>query len=164
MQFETTGPANLLLCFQVLAPWQKKDAEDTSTTVRAIRWQRTCLLSLLQLTQLVLQYPSLDATVSLTELVKTATKWLQDGIKALCGQLVEQQPAVQKSAWEAAATPAAALSEDGSSRGSNMINSPNAIYVQVGGCPCTFWDMQQNRTGVTARCCLLCGSGGHTHA
>lgn len=138
----------------MLAPWQKqKDSEDPSSIIKAIRWQRTCLLSLLQLTQLVLQYPALDATVSLTELVNTATKWLQDGIKAVCGQLVEQKPAKEKAAGQVAAKPVAAASEEDSPRGIININRPDARYVQVSGC--ALQDVQHGSSAVTAAACLL---------
>jgi hypothetical protein len=55
-----------------------------------LRWQRTCLLSLLSLTQLHLQFPSSESAVGVAELLSIATAWMQDSIKAVCGQ--RQQP------------------------------------------------------------------------
>lgn len=77
-----------------------------------LRWQRTCLLSLLSITQLHLQYPSSESAVSMAELLSIATSWLQDSIKAVCGQ--RQQ------------------STDNSSSGLT------GVYVQVSACACVY--------------------------
>lgn len=69
-----------------LRAWQP--AKDSPSKV--LRWQRTCLLSLLSLTQLHLQFPSSESAVGVAELLNIATAWMQDSIKAVCGQ--RQQP------------------------------------------------------------------------
>jgi hypothetical protein len=50
-----------------------------------LRWQRSCLLSVLKVVDYILQYPALNTHVPVKELMNIASRWMQDGIKAVCG-------------------------------------------------------------------------------
>lgn len=128
------------VCWSALLPqdlraWQP--AKDSPSKV--LRWQRTCLLSLLSLTQLHLQYPSSESAVSVAELLSIATSWMQDSIKAVCSQ--RQQ------------------STDNSSSGLT------GVYVQVSACAASSgWTcLRVARSCLAVQLCVQAGRCGCKH-